>query len=129
MDFYDDSEVINPIIKLIKEYEQFEKEEMIKYNLEKKSRKKNQNYKLFKIIGIYIIIFISISMFKMSVVYEIVNLNIELQTLNSEIFESKKIIDNLNNNKIIQIDLNKVEKESKKLGFTDQKKITYVYFK
>lgn len=129
MQFYDDSEIINPITKLIREYKKFEQEEEIKYELYKKSRKKKRNYKLFKIICPYIVIFVCVSAFKMNMVFDIVNLSIELNTLKSEIFESEKIINSLKYTETTPMDLNIVKDKSKKMGFTEEKKVTYVYFK
>lgn len=130
MQFYDDSEIINPITKLIREYKKLELEEEIKYELYKKNKKKKKkNYKLFKIICPYIVIFFSISAFKMSAVYDIVNLSMQLNTLKSEIFENEKMINSLRYSETTPVDLNTVRNKSKKMGFTDEKKVTYIYFK
>ena len=72
MNFNDDTEIINPVLKIIREYEMYEKAELARYNLEKKEKKKqkrkfknSKHYKLLKNAAIYIGIFMMISAFKM----------------------------------------------------------------
>ena len=56
----------------------------------------------------------------------------ELIDLNSKIFESEIIVDNLkyvDKSDKSDVSLSKVERESKKLGFTEDKNIEYIKFK
>ena len=81
---------------------------------------------------VYAVLFIGVSAFKMKALYEIVDLKMELKDLNSKIFESEKIVDNLkyvDKSDKSDVSLSKVERESKKLGFTEDKNIEYIKFK
>ena len=136
MNFNDDAEIINPVLKIIREYEMFEKAELARYNLEKKEKKKqkrkfknSKHYKLLKNAAIYIGIFMMISAFKMNAVYAVMDLNMQLKILDSEITESEKILNSLNISDVYQMDLEKVKNTSKKMGFTEEKNVAYVYFK
>lgn len=102
MNFNDDTEIINPVLKIIREYEMYEKSELARYNLEKKEKKKqkrkfkkSKHYKLLKNAAIYIGIFMMISAFKMNAVYAVMDLNMQLKILDSEITESEKILNSL----------------------------------
>ena len=136
MNFNDDTEIINPVLKIIREYEMFEKAELARYNFEKEEKKKkrkkfkkSKHYKLLKTAAIYIGIFMIISAFKMNAVYAVMDLNIQLKILDSEIAESEKELNSLNMSDVYQMDLEKVKNTSKKMGFTEEKKVAYVYFK
>ena len=136
MNFNDGTEIINPVLKIIREYEMYEKAELARYNLEKKEKKKqkrkfknSKHYKLLKNAAIYIGIFMMISAFKMNAVYAVMDLNMQLKILDSEITESEKILNSLNISDVYQMDLEKVKNTSKKMGFTEEKNVAYVYFK
>ena len=136
MNFNDDREIINPVLKIIREYEMFEKAELAHYNFQKEQKrrqkrkfKKSKQYKLLKSAAIYIGIFMMISAFKMNAVYAVMDLNMQLKILDSEITESEKILNSLNLSDAYQMDLKKVKDTSKKMGFTEEKKVAYVYFK
>ena len=136
MNFNDDTEIINPVLKIIREYEMFEKAELARYNFEKEEKKKkrkkfkkSKHYKLLKTAAIYIGIFMIISAFKMNAVYAVMDLNMQLKILDSEITESEKILNSINMSDVYQMDLEKVKNTSKKMGFTEEKKVAYVYFK
>ena len=136
MNFNDGTEIINPVLKIIREYEMYEKAELARYNLEKKEKKKqkrkfkkSKHYKLLKNAAIYIGIFMMISAFKMNAVYAVMDLNMQLKILDSEITESEKVLNSLNISDAYQMDLEKVKNTSKKMGFTEEKNVAYVYFK
>ena len=136
MNFNDEREIINPVLKIIREYEMFEKAELAHYNFQKEQKKrqkrkfkKSKQYKLLKNAAIYIGIFMMISAFKMNAVYAVMDLNMQLKILDSEITESEKILNSLNLSDAYQMDLKKVKDTSKKMGFTEEKKVAYVYFK
>ena len=136
MNFNDDTEIINPVLKIIREYEMYEKAELARYNFEKEEKKKkrkkfkkSKHYKLLKTAAIYIGIFMIISAFKMNAVYAVMDLNMQLKILDSEITESEKELNSLNMSDVYQMDLEKVKNTSKKMGFTEEKKVAYVYFK
>ena len=136
MNFNDEREIINPVLKIIREYEMFEKAELAHYNFQKEQKKrqkrkfkKSKQYKLLKNAAIYIGIFMMISAFKMNAVYAVMDLNMQLKILDSEITESEKILNSLNLSDAYQMDLKKVKDTSKKMGFTEEKNVAYVYFK
>ena len=120
MNFNDDAEIINPVLKIIREYEMFEKAELARYNFEKEEKKKkrkkfkkSKHYKLLKTAAIYIGIFMIISAFKMNAVYAVMDLNMQLKILDSEITESEKELNSLNMSDVYQMDLEKVKNTSK----------------
>lgn len=136
MNFNDDTEIINPVLKIIREYEMYEKAELARYNFQKKEKKnqkrkfkKSKHYKLLKSAAIYIGVFMMISAFKMNAVYAVMDLNMQLKILDSEITESEKVLNSLNISDAYQMDLEKVKNTSKKMGFTEEKNVAYVYFK
>ena len=136
MHFDDNAEIINPVLKIIREYEMIEKAELAHYNFQKEQKKrqrrkfkKSKQYKVLKTAAIYIGIFMMISAFKMNAVYAVMDLNMQLKILDSEINESEKILNSFNISDIYQMDLAKVKDTSKKMGFTEDKKVAYVYFK
>lgn len=124
-----DIEIVNPIISLIREYENFEREELLKYEIYKREKKKTKNHKVAKLLFFYALIFVGVSAFKMQALYEIVDLKIELKDLNSKIFESETLINSLKYSDNPNIDIKDIEKQSKKLGFTEEKNIEYIHFK
>lgn len=126
-----DEEIVNPIIDIITRYNNFEKEQEARYKALKKKKRRSE-YKFAYKLSAYAILFIGVSMFKMNVLYSIMDLNIELKDLNSRIFETEKMISSLEySDKLAENDINltKLKNESKKLGFTENKKIEYVNFK
>ena len=129
-----DMEIVNPIIEIIKKYDNFEKEENARYEEYEKIRKseksklENHTYKLGKVLVIYAVLFIGVSAFKMHALYEIVDLKMELKSLNSKIFESESLINSLKYSDKPYINITDIEKESKKLGFTEEKNIEYIHF-
>ena len=136
MNFNDGTEIINPVLKIIREYEMYEKAELARYNFQKKEKKnqkrkfkKSKHYKLLKSAAIYIGVFMMISAFKMNAVYAVMDLNMQLKILDSEITESEKVLNSLNVSDAYQMDLEKVKNTSKKMGFTEEKNVAYVYFK
>ncbi len=136
MNFNDGTEIINPVLKIIREYEMYEKAELARYNFQKKEKKnqkrkfkKSKHYKLLKSAAIYIGVFMMISAFKMNAVYAVMDLNMQLKILDSEITESEKVLNSLNISDAYQMDLEKVKNTSKKMGFTEEKNVAYVYFK
>ena len=136
MHFNEDTEIINPVMKIIREYEMFEKAELARYNFEKQEKKrknlrfrKSKQYNLLKTVTIYTGIFMIISAFKMNAVYGVMDLNMQLKILDSEIIESEKVLNSINMSDIYQMDLEKVKNTSKKMGFTEEKKVAYIYFK
>ena len=136
MHFDDNAEIINPVLKIIREYEMIEKAELAHYNFQKEQKKrlrrkfkKSKQYKVLKTAAIYIGIFMMISAFKMNAVYAVMDLNMQLKILDSEINESEKVLNSFNISDIYQMDLAKVKDTSKKMGFTEDKKVAYVYFK
>ena len=64
----------------------------------------------------------------MNALYEIVDLKMELKTLNSKIFESETLINSLKHSDKPYINITDIEKQSKKLGFTEEKNIEYIHF-
>lgn len=125
-----DEEIVNPIIDIIRRYDNFEKEQEARYKALKKKKRKSE-YRFAYKLSAYAILFIGVSMFKMNALYGIMDLNIELKELNSRIFEAQKMINNLEYaDKAVESDvsLSKLKYESKKLGFTENKKIEYVNF-
>ena len=136
MNFNDDTEIINPVLKIIREYEMIEKAELAHYNFQKEQKKrqkrkfkKSKQYKVLKTAAIYIGTFMMISAFKMNAVYAVMDLNMQLKILDSEINESEKVLNSFNISDVYQMDLAKVKDTSKKMGFTEDKKVAYVYFK
>lgn len=132
----ENTEVINPVMKIIREYEMIEKAELAHYNFQKEQKKrkkirfkKSKQYRLMKAAVLYTGIFMLISAFKMNAVYGVMDLNMQLKMLDSEIIESEKMLNSINLSDIYQMDLEKVKNTSKKMGFTEEKKVTYVYFK
>ncbi len=124
-----DTEIVNPIISLIREYEIFEKEELLKYEMYKRTKKmKTGSKKISRLLFFYALIFVGVSAFKMNALYEIVDLKMELKSLNSKIFESETLIDSLKYTDKPYINITDIEKQSKKLGFTEEKNIEYIHF-
>ena len=64
----------------------------------------------------------------MHALYEIVDLKIELKELNSKIIESETLINSLRYSDKPNINISDIEKQSKKLGFTEETNIEYIHF-
>ena len=115
-----------PVVrKTIKKYDNFETEKSREFQ---KRRKVRSNFKLYIKVMTYGAIFIGVSIFKMNAIYEITDLNMRLQKLNSSISESELIIENLNYSFDSKENLKDVENLSKKLGFVEDRDIKYVKF-
>ena len=71
----------------------------------------------------------SVSMFKMIMLYKIVDLNIELEELNKNISEIERNISSAEYlTSAPEVNLSDIKKQSKKLGFTDKNDVAYVKF-
>ena len=115
-----------PVVKkTIKKYDNFETEKSREFG---RRRKVRSNFKLYIKVMTYGAIFIGVSIFKMNAIYEITDLNMRLQKLNSSISESELIIENLNYSFDSKENLKDVENLSKKLGFVEDREIKYVRF-
>ena len=115
-----------PVVKkTIKKYDNFETEKSREFW---RRRKVRSNFKLYIKVMTYGAIFIGVSIFKMNAIYEITDLNMRLQKLNSSISESELIIENLNYSFDSKENLKDVENLSKKLGFVEDRDIKYVKF-
>ena len=126
-----DEEIVNPIVEIIRRYDNFQKEEEKKYKAMLQAEKLKK-HKFIIMLAVYAILFMGVSIFKMNALYEIVDLNIELGDLNAKIFETEKIVNSLEyGDKLRESDvsLKKVGNESKKLGFTEEKRVEYIHFK
>ena len=130
-EYYEFSEeIVNPVIEIIRRYDNFQKKEEKKYR-EMINAEKLRKHRFVIMLVAYAFLFMGVSIFKMNALYEIVDLNIELGDLNTRIFETQKIVNSLEyNDKIGESDVNlgKIVHESKKMGFTEEKKIEYVHF-
>ena len=89
---------------------------------------KTGSKKMSKLLFFYALIFVGVSAFKMNALYEIVDLKMELKSLNSKIFESETLINSLKYSDKPYINITDIEKQSKKLGFTEEKNIEYIHF-
>ena len=131
-EYYEFSEeIVNPIVEIIRRYDNFQKKEEKKYRAMVQSEKLKK-HKFIIMLAVYAILFMGVSIFKMNALYEIVDLNIELGDLNAKIFETQKIVNSLEyGDKLRESDvsLKKVVNESKKLGFTEEKRVEYIHFK
>ena len=126
-----DEEIVNPIVEIIRRYDNFQKEEEKKYKAMLQAEKLKK-HKFIIMLAVYAVLFMGVSIFKMNALYEIVDLNIELGDLNAKIFETEKIVNSLEyGDKLRESDvsLKKVVNESKKLGFTEEKRVEYIHFK
>ena len=113
-----------PVVKrTIKQYDNFE-------TVRKQQRRtKNRNsVKLYMKIFVYSAIFMGVSAFKMTTLYDEMDLTMRLQKLNTEIYETELVIDDLNYSFDSKENLKEVENLSKKLGFVDDRDIRYVRF-
>ena len=125
-----DEEIVNPIVEIIRRYDNFQKDEEKKYKALVHAEKLKK-HKFIVMLAVYVFLFMGVSIFKMNALYEIVDLNMKLGDLNAKIFESQKIINSLEyRDKLVESDVNlgKVVNESKKMGFTEDKNIEYVHF-
>ena len=126
-----DEEIVNPIVEIIRRYDNFQKEEEKKYKAMLQAEKLKK-HKFIIILAVYAVLFMGVSIFKMNALYEIVDLNIELGDLNARIFEAQKVVNSLEyRDKLGENDVNmrKIVNESKKMGFTEEKNVEYVHFK
>ena len=108
-----------PVVKrTIKQYDNFE-------TVRKQQRRtKNRNsVKLYMKIFVYSAIFMGVSAFKMTTLYDVMDLTMRLQKLNTEIYETELVIDDLNYSFDSKENLKEVENLSKKLGFVDDRDI------
>ena len=113
-----------PVIKkTIKQYDNFEIERK-----QHKRTKRRSNVKLYMKIFVYSAIFMGVSAFKMTTLYDVMDLTMSLQKLNTEIYETELVIDDLNYSFDSKENLKEVENLSKKLGFVDDRDIRYVRF-
>ena len=113
-----------PVVKrTIKQYDNFE-------TVRKQQRRtKNRNsVKLYMKIFVYSAIFMGVSAFKMTTLYDVMDLTMRRQKLNTEIYETELVIDDLNYSFDSKENLKEVENLSKKLGFVDDRDIRYVRF-
>ena len=122
-----DEEIVNPIVEIIRRYDNFQKKEEKKYQAMVQSEKLKK-HKFIIMLAVYAILFMGVSIFKMNALYEIVDLKMELKSLNSKIFESETLINSLKYSDKPYINITDIEKESKKLGFTEEKNIEYIHF-
>ena len=122
-----DEEIVNPIVEIIRRYDNFQKKEEKKYKAMVQSEKLKK-HKFIIMLAVYAILFMGVSIFKMNALYEIVDLKMELKSLNSKIFESETLINSLKYSDKPYINITDIEKESKKLGFTEEKNIEYIHF-
>ena len=125
-----DEEIVNPIVEIIRRYDNFQKEEEKKQKAVMQSEKLKK-HKFIIALAVYAFLFMGVSVFKMNALYEIVDLNMELGDLNAKIYEAQKVVNSLEyRDKLVDSDMNlgKVANESKKMGFTDERKVEYVHF-
>ena len=136
-----DEEIVNPVLELIRRYDNFEREKEKRYKALKKDHELRERILKRKILlnkykfaykpMIYGILFICVSLFKMSALYSVTDLNIELRELEMKILEMEKVVTNLEDtDKTLEndISLSRLERESKRLGFTDDTRVEYVKF-
>ncbi|MBP9478628.1 MAG: hypothetical protein KBF12_08400 [Sebaldella sp.] len=115
-----------PVVKrTIKKYDNFE---TTRKKAVKNNRKAISSFRLYIKVMTYGAIFIGVSIFKMNAIYEITDLNMKLQKLNSKITESQLIIENLNYSFDTKENLKEVENLSKQLGFVEDREVKYVRF-
>ncbi|MCP1225420.1 hypothetical protein [Sebaldella sp. S0638] len=130
-EYYEFSEeIVNPIVEIIRRYDNFQKEEEKKYKAMIQAEKLKK-HKFIIVLAVYAVLFMGVSIFKMNALYEIVDLNLELGDLNAKIFETQKVVNSLEyRDKLVDSDVSmrKVVNESKKMGFTEDRKVEYVHF-
>ncbi len=113
-----------PVVKrTIKQYDNFET-----VRKQQRRTKSKNNVKLYMKIFVYSAIFMGVSAFKMTTLYDVMDLTMSLQKLNTEIYETELVIDDLNYSFDSKENLKEVENLSKKLGFVDDRDIRYVRF-
>ena len=131
-EYYEFSEeIVNPVVDIIRRYDNFQKEEEKKYKAMIQSEKLKK-HKFVIILAVYALLFMGVSIFKMNALYEIVDLNMELGDLNAKIFETQKVINSLEYSGKLgesNVNIGEIVHESKKMGFTEDKKVEYVHFK
>ncbi len=130
-EYYEFSEeIVNPIVEIIRRYDNFQKEEEKKYKAMIQAEKLKK-HKFIIVLAVYAVLFMGVSIFKMNALYEIVDLNMELGDLNAKIFETQKVVNSLEyRDKLVDSDVSmrKVVNESKKMGFTEDRKVEYIHF-
>ena len=130
-EYYEFSEeIVNPIVEIIRRYDNFQKEEEKKYKAMIQAEKLKK-HKFIIVLAVYAVLFMGVSIFKMNALYEIVDLNMELGDLNAKIFEKQKVVNSLEyRDKLVDSDVSmrKVVNESKKMGFTEDRKVEYIHF-
>ena len=115
-----------PVVKrTIKKYDNFE---TTRKKAVKNNRKAISSFRLYIKVMTYGAIFIGVSIFKMNAIYEITDLNMKFEKLNSKITESQLIIENLNYSFDTKENLKEVENLSKQLGFVEDREVKYVRF-
>ena len=113
-----------PVVKrTIRQYDNFET-----VRKQQRRAKSRNSAKLYMKILFYSVIFMSVSAFKMTTLYDVMDLTMKLQKLNGEIYETELVIDDLNYSYDSKENLKEVENLSKKLGFVDDRDIRYVRF-
>lgn len=113
-----------PVVKkTIKQYDNFET-----VRKQQRRAKTRSNSKLYMKIFFYSAVFMAVSAFKMTTLYDVMDLTMKLQKLNTEIYETELVIDDLNYSFASKENLKEVENLSKKLGFVDDRDIRYVRF-
>lgn len=81
-----------PVVKrTIRQYDNFETVR----KQHRKTRSRN-SAKLYMKIFVYSAIFMGVSAFKMTTLYDVMDLTMKLQKLNTEIYETELVIDDLN---------------------------------
>ena len=92
---------------------------------------KLKKHKFIIVLAVYAVLFMGVSIFKMNALYEIVDLNMELGDLNAKIFETQKVANSMekkNKQKEREVSMRRVVNESKKMGFTEDRKVEYIHF-
>ena len=113
-----------PVVKrTIRQYDNFETVR----KQHRRTRSRN-SAKLYMKILVYSVIFMGVSAFKMTTLYDVMDLTMKLQKLNTDIYETELVIDDLNYSFDSKENLKEVENLSKKLGFVDDRDIRYVRF-
>jgi hypothetical protein len=125
-----DEEIVNPVVEIIQRYDNFQKKEEKRYKAMLNAERLNK-HRFIIVLAVYAFLFMGVSIFKMNALYEIVDLNMELGELNTRIFETQKVVNSLEyRDKIVESDVNigQVVHKSKKLGFTEERRVEYVHF-
>ena len=123
-----DYEIIElPVVKkTIKKYDNFD---IIKEREKNKKLLSKRNRRIIAKTFVFGTIFIAFSFVKMRITYDIIDMDMKLQNLNTKIYESQMIVDNLNSTSTTQQNLKEIENLSKQMGFVEERNIKYVSFK